>query len=191
MTALARRSWVPNPIEDYVQEIAAATSRDRGQKVDARLHALVDENRTIHDIDCVNLNPATNVMNPRAEALLARGLGRPSLGYPGDKYEMGLEAIERIEVIAAELAAETFGAQICRAPGRLGRARQSLRLHGGHETRRCDHRTTASIGGHISHHLAGVAGRYGVVTHDAAVDPGSYTIDVGPLRSLAKKCAPS
>jgi glycine hydroxymethyltransferase len=44
-------------------------------------------------------------MNPRAEALLSSGLGsRPSLGYPGDKYEMGLEAIEEIEVIAAELA---------------------------------------------------------------------------------------
>ena len=29
---------------------------------------------------------------------MARGLGsRPSLGYPGDKYEMGLEAIEEIE----------------------------------------------------------------------------------------------
>src|SRR3546814_3555729 len=34
-----------------------------------------------------------------------------SLGYPGDKYEMGLEAIEEIEVIAAELAAEVFRAR--------------------------------------------------------------------------------
>ena len=44
--------------------------------------------------------------------MLASGLGsRASLGYPGDKYEMGLEAIERIEVIAAELAAEVFDAK--------------------------------------------------------------------------------
>src|SRR3546814_16820632 len=51
-------------------------------------------------------------MNPAAEAALARGLGsRPSLGWPGDKYEMGLEAIEEIEVIAAALAAEAFGAE--------------------------------------------------------------------------------
>ncbi len=48
-------------------------------------------------------------MNPRAEALMAAGLGpRPSLGYPGDKYEMGLEAIEEIEVIAANLALRDF-----------------------------------------------------------------------------------
>ena len=30
------------------------------------------------------------------------------LGYPGDKYEMGLAAIEQIEVLAAELCAEIF-----------------------------------------------------------------------------------
>ena len=38
---------------------------------DDRLHALVDRNRQIHDRDCINLNPATNTMNPRAEAVLA------------------------------------------------------------------------------------------------------------------------
>ncbi len=38
-------------------------------------------------------------------------VSRPSLGYPGDKYEMGLEAIEEIEVITAALAAEVFHAK--------------------------------------------------------------------------------
>ena len=48
-------------------------------------------------------------MNSRADALMASGIGsRPSMGYPGDKYEMGQEAIEEIEVIAAELCAEVF-----------------------------------------------------------------------------------
>ena len=79
---------------------------------DPRIEALAAENRGIHERKCFNLNPATNVMNPRAEALLASGIGsRPSLGYPGDKYEMGLEAIEEIEVICAELCAEVFDAK--------------------------------------------------------------------------------
>ncbi|MDN3718531.1 hypothetical protein QW131_03060 [Roseibium salinum] len=79
-----------------------------------RIEALARENRKIHERDCFNLNPATNVMNPRAEALLASGLGsRPSLGHPGDKYEMGLEAIEEIEVIAANLAREIFQRRLC------------------------------------------------------------------------------
>jgi len=111
MTHLAPRPWVPGACETQVQRLASDVAKPSAQ-VAARLDALIARNREIHDQDCFNLNPATNVMNPRAEAALASGIGsRPSLGYPGDKYEMGLEAIEEIEVIAAELAAEVFKAR--------------------------------------------------------------------------------
>jgi hypothetical protein len=100
MTHLAPRPWVPNACEAHVQRLAAQVAAPSAT-IAARIDQLIDRNLDIHDRDCFNLNPATNVMNPRAEAALARGLGsRPSLGYPGDKYEMGLEAIEEIEVIA-------------------------------------------------------------------------------------------
>ena len=139
--ALARRPWVPEACESYIQGLASETARRSADATEAALDALVAENRKIHEIDCVNLNPATNVMNPKAEAMLGAGLGsRPSLGYPGDKYEMGLEAIEKIEVIAAELVAEVFGAKLRRGAGRLRRARQSLRVHGDGKARRPHHR---------------------------------------------------
>jgi glycine hydroxymethyltransferase len=109
---LARREWVPEGPERYVQQLARDTAAGEVSAIEALIDGHIAGNRAIHERDCVNLNPATNVMNPRAEAALASGLGsRPSLGYPGDKYEMGLEAIEKIEVIAAELAAEVFGAR--------------------------------------------------------------------------------
>ena len=112
MTSLASRPWVPADCETYIQRLAGSTSRQSATEIGAALQAAIDENRTIHEADCINLNPATNVMNPKAEAALASGLGsRPSLGYPGDKYEMGLEGVEKVEVIAAELAAEVFGAR--------------------------------------------------------------------------------
>ncbi len=111
MTHLAPRPWVPAASESLVQRLAAQTLSP-STSIAARIDQLIDRNQEIHDADCFNLNPATNVMNPRAEAALARGLGsRPSLGYPGDKYEMGLEAIEEIEVITAALASEIFGAR--------------------------------------------------------------------------------
>ena len=54
------------------------------------LAELIAENQRIHDETCMNLNPATNRMNPRAEQMLAARLGtRASLGYPGEKYETG------------------------------------------------------------------------------------------------------
>ena len=112
MPNLSPRPWVPADCETLVQRYADEAARGSNAAIAARLDTLVDANRQIHERDCFNLNPATNVMNPRAEAMLASGIGsRPSLGYPGDKYEMGLEAIEEIEVICAELAAEVFNAK--------------------------------------------------------------------------------
>ncbi|HEY3145976.1 MAG TPA: serine hydroxymethyltransferase, partial [Dongiaceae bacterium] len=112
MTMLQRRPWVPEAAESYVQSLAERVAGQSADEIERDLLACVAENRTIHERNCVNLNPATNAMNPKAEALLAAGIGsRPSLGYPGDKYEMGLEGIEKIEVLAAELAAEIFGAR--------------------------------------------------------------------------------
>ena len=109
---LSRRGWVPALAEAHVQAIARHVAQQSADENEASLLTWVEENHRIHERDCINLNPATNMMNPKAEALLASGIGsRPSLGYPGDKYEMGLEAIEEIEVIAAELAAEIFEAR--------------------------------------------------------------------------------
>ena len=109
---LQKRSWVPTGCESLVMRVAGETGAAASSDVLARIEALAADNKRIHEAECFNLNPATNVMNPRAEALLSSGIGsRPSLGYPGDKYEMGLEAIEEIEVIAAALACEVFEAQ--------------------------------------------------------------------------------
>ena len=90
---------------------------------------------------------------PAAEALLSAGLGsRPSLGYPGEKYEMGLEAIEQIEVVAAELAAEVFGARY--AEVRVGSGALA-NLYAFMATCRPGDTIIAppaSIGGHVTHH---------------------------------------
>ena len=113
---LEKRNWVPEACEARVQGIAQQTAKRSASENAARLDGLIAENRDIHERECFNLNPATNVMNPRAEAMLASGLGsRPSLGYPGDKYEMGLEAIEEIEVIAADLAAQIVQRELASA----------------------------------------------------------------------------
>jgi glycine hydroxymethyltransferase len=190
MPHLAARPWVPAACETHVQTLAAHAATPSPRVAD-RIEALIARNLEIHDRDCFNLNPATNVMNPRAEAVLARGLGsRPSLGYPGDKYEMGLEAIEEIEVIAAELAAEIFGAthaEIRVASGALANLYGFMALARPGEAIIAP---PATIGGHVTHHKAGCAGLYGLITHDAPVDTDGYTIDIPALRALAHKVKP-
>jgi len=189
MTALAARPWVPT--EDYVQSLATYAANQSGDAVAARIESLIARNEEIHERDCFNLNPATNVMNPRAEAALSRKLGsRPSLGYPGDKYEMGLEAIEEIEVIAAELAGEVFDAKYAEirvGSGALANLYGFMALSKPGDTIIAP---PASIGGHVTHHAGGCAGLYGLRTLDAPVDTENYTIDVPALRVLAHEQKP-
>ncbi len=72
--ALSPRPWVPVEAEAHVQRVAAAFRARDAEETEAALAALIERNRAIHERECVNLNPATNVMNPRAEAALAAGL---------------------------------------------------------------------------------------------------------------------
>jgi glycine hydroxymethyltransferase len=190
--ALVHRPWVPEAPERRVRSVAMATAASSPSTLLGELDRLVAQNRLIHDVDAINLNPATNIMNPRAEAMLSAGLGsRPSLGYPGDKYEMGLEAIEQIEVMAVELVAEVFGARYAEirvASGALANLYAFLAT--------CEPGDTIiapppTIGGHVTHHADGSAGQYRLRTVPAPIFADGYTIDVEALRRLAHETQPA
>lgn len=190
MPALSPRPWVPADCETHIQALAKHAEKP-STEVASRIDHLIADNRRIHERDCFNLNPASNVMNPKAEAALSAGLGsRASLGYPGDKYETGLEAIEEIEVLAAELSAEIFQAKYAevRVPsGAIANLYAFMAI--------CQPGDTiiappAAIGGHVTHHEAGCAGLYGLKIHNAPVNADGYTVDLDGLRTLAQKEKP-
>jgi glycine hydroxymethyltransferase len=186
------RPWVPSASEALVQSVADATAKVAPGAAADRLEELAASNRHRYEHRFINLNPATNTMNPRAEALLASGLGtRPSLGYPGAKYETGLEDIEQIEIMAAELAAEVFDADYVeiRVPsGAMANLYAFMAC-----TRPGDAVIVppASIAGHVTHHGAGAAGLYGLVIHEAPVDAIRYTVDIDRLGDLARQVRPA
>ncbi|MFV0474699.1 MAG: serine hydroxymethyltransferase [Pikeienuella sp.] len=191
MTALKSRPWLAAGPAALIADRAAAAAALKPAAVAGRIEALAERNREIHERDCFNLNPATNVLNPRAEAILGAGLGsRPSLGHPGEKYEMGLEAIEEIEIIAAELAAEVFQASHVEfrvASGAMANLYGFMALAKPGDAIIAP---PASIGGHVTHHLAGCAGLYGLTTHEAPVNADGYTVDVEALAALAGRVKP-
>ncbi len=192
MTKPERRDWVPEACETYVQGIAAAAASSDSDTVAAQISGLVAENARIHDDECINLNPATNVMNPAAEALLSSGIGsRPSLGYPGDKYEMGLEAIEKIEVIAVALACEIFDARFAEIRVASGAI---ANLYAFMACSKPGDRVIvppAEIGGHVTHHNTGAAGLYGLEIIPAPIHPRRYTVDTDALATLARDVRPA
>jgi glycine hydroxymethyltransferase len=191
MSHLKPRPWVSQVSEDCVQTLAAPVGQAPSDALDAQLHALINQNRDIHERECFNLNPATNVMNPKAEAVLASGLGsRPSLGYPGDKYETGLEAIEAIEVLAAELAAELFDASYAEVRVGSGALANLYAFMALAQPGDAIVAPPASIGGHVTHHRDGCAGLYGLKTHPAPVLADGYTVDVVALAALVRAVKP-
>lgn len=184
----APRPWLPAPVADRVTStIAGMHDRDTGRW----LADLIGENRRIHDEVCLNLNPATNRMNPRAEQMLSAGLGsRASLGYPGGKYETGLEAIEQIEIIAAELAARVFHADHAEVRVGSGALANLYAFMACCEPGDTIIAPPPAIGGHVTHHADGAAGLYRITTVDAPVDPTRYTVDVDALADLARTVRP-
>jgi glycine hydroxymethyltransferase len=191
MTHLLRRHWLPSASEDRVQAIAQALSVAPSARVAERIEGLAAENRRIHDEQCFNLDPAANVMNPRAEALLASGMGsRPSLGYPGDKYEMGKEAIEEIEVIAAELAADVFKARFAEIRVGSGALANLYAFMALAKPGDAIIAPPASIGGHVTHHEAGCAGLYGLAIYHSPVAADGFTVDVKALAGMAQQVKP-
>ncbi|MEM9464283.1 MAG: beta-eliminating lyase-related protein [Actinomycetota bacterium] len=188
---LAPRSWVPETSEARVTAVAERAAALPATAIPAHVDELISANVRIHDHDCVNLNPATNTMSPAASAALAGGLGtRTSLGYPGAKYEMGLEAIEEIEVIAAELAARVFGASFVEFRVPSGAMANLMVFMATARAGDAVIVPPASIAGHVTHHDPGAAGLYGLEIHEAPIDPERYTVDVDALADLAVRVRP-
>jgi len=179
--AIARESAVLRALD--VTDLAA---------LDRRVHDLVERNRAIHDRESINLNPASNVMNPRAEALLAAGLGtRASLGHPGDKYEMGLEAIEEIEVVASELARQVVGASFVELRVPSGSIANLFAFMATCRPGDAIVVPPASIGGHVTHQAAGAAGWYGLEIHECPANADTFSVDLDALTELAERVRPT
>ncbi len=191
MSRLATRSWLPENSRKLIAEITETYNDKSSNKIEAGILAEIENNTCIHNLESINLNPATNVMNPQAEAVLAYGLGsRPSLGFPGEKYEMGLEAIEKIEIITTQLACECFHADFAEirvASGAMANLYAFMAT-----CQPGDHIIVppATIGGHVTHNRTGAADLYGLIIHEAPVDASHYTVDVGKLADLADQVSP-
>ncbi len=191
MQSLKTQTWATAASQELITRIASLVDSKAGADVQKWIEELAQENHRLHDIEGINLNPATNILNPRAEKLLSSGMGsRASLGHPGDKYETGLGAIEQIEIITQELACEVFGSTYAefRVPsGAIANLYAFMATTEPHDTIIAP---PASIGGHVTHHKGGSAGLYRLNTISAPVDQTGYTIDIDALRTLAHEGKP-
>jgi glycine hydroxymethyltransferase len=190
-TTYSPRPWVPADLEGAIEERAAHYRGLDSDALEHELHATLARHEQYMDRECLSLYAGTNVLNPRAAQLLASSVGsRPSLGYPGAKYEMGMQHAEQIEIMAAELLKELFGcayAEFRVGSGSLANlyAYMACAKPGDQIMAFAD-----SAAGHVTHHQAGAAGLYGLQIHEVPYDPAQMTIDVAGLRAAAERIRP-
>ena len=185
------RAWISESARQRECEILAAIDDQSTTELGELIGALAERNRVIHNLETINLNPASNVMNPRAERLLAAGLTtRASLGHPGEKYEMGLEAIEQIEVITAELVRRVFGAKFAEIRVPSGAIANLYAFMATCQPGDSIIVPPPGIGGHVTHRSDGAAGLYGLDVHECPIDESRFTIDLDALADLANRVRP-
>lgn len=186
------RPWLTATAQAREAELSAKLDGLNNAELAERLVYLSDANSAIHDRSCINLNPAANVMNPKATAALgANHLStRPSLGHAGEKYETGLEAVEAIEHLCHELCCRVFEARFAEVrmlSGAMSNLTTFMAL-----CRPGDAIVVppASIGGHVTHNEAGAAGLFGLQIHEAAIDADTYSIDVAATAEIIERVKP-
>ena len=186
------RPWVPPAVDAWYARLAHEAAALDPAALVARVETWVGHQERWTDDECINLNAATNVMSPRARALMGSTLGpRPSLGYAGDKYETGLADAERIEVVAAELARALFHAafaEIRVLSGSLANLYAFMALARPGDAVMV---VPESAAGHATHHAHGAAGLYGLAIHDIPFDPAGMNVDLDGMARRAKDIRPA
>ncbi len=185
------RPWVPERLEKPILERVRHYAALPADALEAELEATLARHERLHDREVLNLYAGTNAMNPRAAAFLARSVGsRPSLGWPGDKYETGLGHAQEIEVMAQALVCEVFRCAFCEFRVASG---SIANLYAFMATCRPGDRIMAfpeKAAGHVTHHREGAAGLYGLEVHEVPIDEAAFTVDLDRLAAEARRIRP-
>ena len=103
--------WASPPALTRLTEVQAALPDDPAAAL-ARAAAAATAHARRLDADCLQLYAGTNVPSPLVASLYEAALAaQPSMGYPGAKYQAGLEPIDVVEVTATTAIARVMGAR--------------------------------------------------------------------------------
>lgn len=186
-----RRPWLTQAEATRVDGLLGLFESLSPEQAVAQITAYARRSDVRYDDESIVLYAGTNVMDPKARALLASSLGsRPSLGQPGGKYETGLEDAEAIETGCMTLARRVFGAPYVEfrvASGSLANLYAYMALAKPGDTILA---LPTSAGGHATHREMGAAGLYGLRIVDIPWDAERMVVDVAGLAEVARRERP-
>lgn len=182
--------WLPSDLHRYYRALVEATDLSPVD-VPARVRAACAAHEEEVDLGAITLYAGTNVMSPGARRLLASSVGtRPSMGYPGDKYQTGVQRIEWLEVLTAGLCRRIFRAAFAEVRLQSGTLANLAAYAALTEPGDTVMVLPEGGGGHLSHHAIGAAGVRGLRLVETPFDPDQINVDVDGLRRLARQHRP-
>lgn len=143
------------------------------------------------DEDCLQLYAGTNVPSPLVASLYESALAaQPSMGYPGAKYQAGLEPIDVVEVTATEAVARVMRAGFAEVrPTSATLANLAV-----YAALTSPGDTIAVLpdwaGGHLSHHEVGAPGIRGLRVAPLPYDADVLDVDLETLDAFLGVEAP-
>jgi glycine hydroxymethyltransferase len=185
------RPWLETSELSRIDELMQAYGNTEPTRVPALVAQFVRQSELLNDRNCVNLYAGTNIMDPQARLLTENTIGsRPSLGQPGNKYEMGLEHAEALEVFCLALARRVFHCSYV-----------EFRVFSGSMANLYAYMTLAKpgdtmlalpehAGGHATHRPYGAAGLYGLRIVDIPWSDVNMTVDLDRLADVVKRERP-
>ena len=173
--------WASPPALARLAAVEAALPADPAAALERAAEAARAHARRL-DEDCLQLYAGTNVPSPLVAALHEPALAaQPSMGYPGAKYQAGLEPIDVIEVTAATAIARLMGAAFAEV-----RPTSATLANLAVYTALTEPGDTIAVlpdwaGGHLSHHALGVPGVRGLRVAPLPYDAEQLDVDLGAL----------
>ncbi|HEX2912834.1 MAG TPA: aminotransferase class I/II-fold pyridoxal phosphate-dependent enzyme [Chloroflexia bacterium] len=185
------RPWMPATSFQFYEESAERYRNCAPEYFVGAVESVLKMHERYMDHECISLYAGTNIMNPRAARFQSSSVAsRPSLGYPGDKYETGLEFAEQLEIMAVEIMRRIFKCDYVEF--RVGSG-SLANLYAYMACTKPGDRIMAlpdSAAGHVTHHTAGAAGLYGLEVHDVPFDGSQMEVDLEALEREATRLQP-
>ena len=99
-------------MEHFIQQHVSQYQEMSFGELESKAFALVNAHELLMDPQSVVLYAGTNVINPKAAKMLSSSIGsRASLGYPGAKYNKGMEHADQLEIMLMSLLRKLFDAK--------------------------------------------------------------------------------
>ncbi|RAY11971.1 glycine hydroxymethyltransferase [Actinomadura craniellae] len=174
--------WASPAARARIAEVAAGLTDLSPGGVLATVETALHEHARQFDDEGIVLYAGTNVLGPAArrvsEPLVS---GRPSMGWPGEKYQAGLDHFDTLEVLAPTLVARVMGARFAEV-----RSHSATLANLAVYTALTEPGDTIAVlperaGGHTSHHAVGAPGVRGLRVADLPYDADAYDVDLAAL----------